>query len=89
MDATSAVTALSPEIKTAVILCLLWILNKVVDNWLSKSKLTDETVAKLTLAVNSLEIRVDTLNKSMDILPKLQADINAAHEKIREQKTNQ
>lgn len=50
-----------------------------------KGRIENQTQALLknTMAIQKLEIQVQALNEYLHVLPKLQRDINSAHEKIR------
>lgn len=84
MDLTNAISALSDPEKVVIILAGIFFFQQYWKDRSYKQRVSDEALNRLVLSVNSLEVKVENLNKYLDILPRLKADIDAAHDKIRE-----
>jgi hypothetical protein len=60
------------------------LITKLVDRWFADADAQDNEVTKLTLAIQSLELRIEFLTEKLSPLPKIQSDLNELHGKVRE-----
>ncbi len=51
-------------------------------------KANNAKLTELTIAIVKLETRLESVDKALEILPKMRADIDASHSKIRDLATN-
>lgn len=75
----------------AFILLLIWVLKEILD--FSRKKVSQydnalkdnsQKLSELTIAIVTLQVKLDQLEKFTRVIPKLSDDIIAAHEKIRD-----
>ena len=78
-----------------IVLSLGWLLNKALDSFLEQRKLKstetsiilkEQTTAlnQNTLAIQKLEIQLESLNEAIRVVPKLKEDVRVAFTKIKE-----
>lgn len=83
----SILASLPDSVKIILILALLWVFNQWWRDRRDHQKGQDMALINNTAAILRLEIQMKNLNDTLQILPKLSSDINAAHEKIRDLQT--
>lgn len=74
----------------AFILMAVWLFKEVWSNAKRKNLALDSTlkdlsdkINQLTIAVVKLEAQLQSIDKLVEIIPKMREDINASHDKIR------
>ena len=83
MDSTT-ISNLPASVQVFLIMIGLWIFNQYWQDRKDKGKSQEDALSKNTLALIELQIQVKNLTEVLSILPKMRADIDAAHEKLRD-----
>ena len=85
--------AVTVALLTGSIMCFIALIKAAAwffEQWWVDRKVREQNASKAlsenTLAIQRLELQIDRLNEFLHVIPKLQSDINLAHEKLREMK---
>jgi hypothetical protein len=84
MDITALLGSLPRPVIDLLVIGLLYLLNNFIQDRRKKSDKESDAIDQLKLAVVELKVEVKGLRETLQDLPKIKRDVDAAHEKIRD-----